>query len=149
MECFLEGYHPHGEYRYFSFEVTVPGDFEDIEPDSEVTTKGNLYINLFDTDEPLLPPGDGDYHNIDGRVALAEDAISITRTGNDTWTVHVTVDSEVTPMLFSEWYVGCAKRLNPKKKCPWEYKYPIDSLTSDPLSSEPLSFEVTWTRIAQ
>ena len=140
MECFLNGLHPYDDYRYVSFEVTVPGDFEDIESGVEVGTWGNLYIDLFNTGETLLPPGEGDYHNIGGRVELLTgDAISIARTGDNTWMVRVTVDP---PMLFSEWYVGCAKPPNKNGKCPTEYKHPLDSWTSGTLT-----FEVTWTRI--
>jgi len=148
MPCFLNGQHPYWDdsypsydYRYFSFEMTVPGDFEDIEPGDKVWTWGNLYINLFNTSETLLPPGEDDSHNIDGRVLLTEDAISITRDGENTWIVRVTVNP---PMLFSEWYVGCFKGPNKKGNCPWVYKFPLDSWTSGPLN-----FEVTWTRTTQ
>jgi len=146
MECFLNGPHPYWvtgspeeDYRLFSFELKVFNyDYES----SPHPFEGWAYLNIeaYNTDDALIPP-DEDNHNIFGDNW--EDPTNVTITadpGSDSWTLDVTVTE---PMLFREWYTGCARDPNPKGKCPTEYKFPLDASSSN----YPHAFQVTWTKI--
>jgi hypothetical protein len=150
LECFVNGEHPYwgvgqaqheDDYRYFSFEVTVPGDFQDI--GIGVVSSGDLTMEIINTWDTLIN-GDEDDHMVYSHVDLpgvGNNDITVTRVDEDTWQVVVNVFNVIPHMRFVESYVGCFKPPNKKSNCPWEYKHPIWAWTSGPLT-----FEATWTR---
>jgi len=154
MECFVNGRHPYWggdnrlvhdlDNRYFSFDLTVRGDFNEIEIGETVVSSGHLTMELFNTRD-ILVNGDEDDHFVYSHVDLPGDStgyIEIERLTKHSWQVAVSVNEvgKVDPrMLVVEGYVGCWK-LNRKNKCVWEYKWPIWARTSSQLT-----FQAIWT----
>jgi len=130
---------PHiDDYRYFYFEVWVPGEFEDIEAGSPVLA-GELEIAMV-TDNDYLSTGLEDHHIVRSYAELAD--VEISRDDVDTWTVDVVVPAG---MLFDERYRGCGRE-NRQGKCVggWVYKKPLLAATTSELH-----FQATWTRSTQ